>query len=211
MRNNSIHITLPIKSKTTEGNKTIKTPVLLDTRAGGIFMNKSYSKKHNIKVYKLNTPIIPCNIDGTLNQAGKITHYTWIQTKFQDITILIRLLITNIGSQDIIFGLPWFKDYDPQINWNTGKITIQKKAKTGWLKYSRDNQARLEEIRGKETVMIQQIEEIKETTKKPKGKKKKLPSNSPNWRNKETLETTKITEEVSEEEPPKTMDMDNIC
>ena len=31
MGNNSIHITLPIKSKTTEGNKTVETPVLLDT------------------------------------------------------------------------------------------------------------------------------------------------------------------------------------
>ena len=48
--------------------------------------------------------------------------------------------------------------------------------------------------------------------KKPKGKKKKLPSDSPNWRNKEVPlpETTKITEEVSKEEPLKTMDMDNI-
>ena len=78
MGNNSIHITLPIESKTTEGNKTVENPVLLDTGAGGIFMNKSYAKKHNIEVYKLNTPIIPHNVDGTLNQAGKITHYTWI-------------------------------------------------------------------------------------------------------------------------------------
>ena len=79
----------------------------------------------------------------------------------------------------------------------------------GWLKYSRDNWAQLEEIKGKETVMIQQIEEIKETTKKPKGKKK-LFSDSPNWRNKDVPETMKIMEEVSEEELPKTMDMDNI-
>ena len=87
------------------------------------------------------------------------------------------------------------------------KITIQKKTKTGWLKYSRDNQAQLEEIKGKETVTIQWIEEIKEMTKKPKGKKKKLPSDSPNWRNKEIPETTRIMEEVSEEELLKTMDV----
>ena len=48
--------------------------------------------------------------------------------------------------------------------------------------------------------------------KKPKGKRKKLPSDSPNWRNKEVPlpETMKIMEEVSEEELPKTTDMDNI-
>ena len=43
-------------------------------------------------------------------------------------------MITNIGSQDIIFGLPWFKDYNPQIDFDMGKITIQKKAKTGWMR-----------------------------------------------------------------------------
>ena len=78
MGNNSIHITLPIESKTTEENKIVETPILLDTRAGGIFMNKSYTKKPNIEVYKLDTPIIPHNVDGTLNQSRKITHYTWI-------------------------------------------------------------------------------------------------------------------------------------
>ena len=34
----------------------------------------------------------------------------------------------------------------------------------------------------------------------------KLPSDSPNWRNKEVPEITRITEEVSKEEQPKTMD-----
>ena len=47
---------------------------------------------------------------------------------------------------------------------------------------------------------------------KPKGKKKKYSSESPNWRNKEVPlpETTKITEEVLGEEPTRTMDMDVI-
>ena len=64
------------------------------------------------------------------------------------------------------------------------------------------------EIKGKETATIQQVKEVKETTHKPKGKKKKLPSDSPNLRNKEVPlpETTKITEE----EPPRTTDTDKI-
>ena len=43
-------------------------------------------------------------------------------------------------------------------------------------------------------------------TKKHKGKKKKSPNDSPNWRNKEVPETTKTMEETSEEEQLKTMD-----
>ena len=85
---------------------------------------------------------------------------------------MVKLLITNIGSQDIIFGLPWFKDYNPEIDFVTGKITIQKKAKTGWLKYSRDNRARLAEMKDKPTVTIQLVEAEKKKGRKPKGKKK---------------------------------------
>ena len=190
MGSNSMCITLPIESKTTEGNKIVETPVLLDTGAGGIFMNKAYAKKHNIELYKLDSPIIPHNVDGTLNQAGKITHYTWIRTNFQDTTILVRIMITNIGSQDIIFGLPWFKDYNPEIDFVTGKITIQKKAKTGWMKYTRDNRARLAEVKGKVTVTIQTIETEKKEGRKPKAKERRS-SDSPNWRSKDVPLPTK--------------------
>ena len=42
MGTQSMRITIPIESKITKENKTVNTPVLLDTRAGGNFMNKSY-------------------------------------------------------------------------------------------------------------------------------------------------------------------------
>ena len=91
---------------------------------------------------------------------------------FQDTTILVWLMITNIGSQDIIFGLPWFKDYNPEIDFETGKITIKKKAKTGWMKYTRDNRARLAETKDEPTVMIQLVETEKKKGRKPKERKK---------------------------------------
>ena len=69
---------------------------------------------------------MPRNVDGTENQAGKITHFAWIQTEINGRKCLERLLISNIGSSDIIFGLPWFKEYNPLIDWNTGKIQILK-------------------------------------------------------------------------------------
>ena len=87
-------------------------------------MHPAYAKKHNILLYKLRIPITPRNVDGTLNQAGKITHFTWIRTKINGRLCLERLLITNIGNQDIIFGLPWFQEHNPSINWKTGEIKM---------------------------------------------------------------------------------------
>ena len=67
MGTQSMHITIPIESKTSGENKIVNTPVLLDTRAGGNFMNKSYAKQNKLLLYPLNTPITPRNVDGSLS------------------------------------------------------------------------------------------------------------------------------------------------
>ena len=81
MGNASLTIELPIKSKTESGNKIVETTVLLDTGAGGMFMDRTYAEKHKIILHPLRWPITPRNVDGTINKAGKITHFTWIQTQ----------------------------------------------------------------------------------------------------------------------------------
>ena len=89
-----MHISIPIILKTIRGNETVETKVLLDTGAEGLFMNKNYVEEHDIILQKLLNPIIPRNIDGTLNHAGQITHFTWIQAKIDK-----RKLLENSGSQ----------------------------------------------------------------------------------------------------------------
>lgn len=37
-----------------------------------------------------------------------------------------QFLITQLGREDIIFGLPWFKKRNPQIDWTTGEVNINK-------------------------------------------------------------------------------------
>ena len=94
----SMRIIIPIESKTSGENKTINTPVLLDTGAGGNFINKSYTKWNQLLLYPLDTPITPRNVDGSLNQEGEITHYTWVRAKMDGQFSLVRLLVTNLGN-----------------------------------------------------------------------------------------------------------------
>ena len=35
-----------------------------------------------------------------------------------------RFLVTNLGKEQMILGLPWLKEYNPKINWATGTIDI---------------------------------------------------------------------------------------
>src|ERR1700678_4175840 len=140
-----MHISIPIILKTIRGNKTVKTKVLLDTGAEGLFMDRDYAEEHDIVLQKLPNLITPSNVDGTLNHAGQITHFTWIQAKIDKRTLLEKLWITDLGSSDVIFGFPWFKENNPQIVWKTGRVQLPKAdLETTFLYLAKDGQRRKE-------------------------------------------------------------------
>src|ERR1700678_720191 len=140
-----MHISIPIVLKTIRGNKTVETKVLLDTGAEGLFMDKNYAEEHDIVLQKLPNPITPSNVDGTLNHAGQITHLTWIQAKINKRTLLEKLWITDLECADVIFGLPWFKENNPQIEWKTGRVQLPKAdLETTFLYLAKDGQRRKE-------------------------------------------------------------------
>ena len=85
----SMHISIPIMCKTIRGNKTVDTQILINSGTEGIFMHPSFAKKYDIILHPLKNPILPKNIDRTINRAGKITHFTWIQTKIDGQTDLV--------------------------------------------------------------------------------------------------------------------------
>src|SRR6202522_756425 len=140
-----MHISIPIIVKTIRGNETVVTKVLLDTGAEGLFMDKNYAEEHNVVLQKLPNPITPSNVDGTLNHAGEITHFTWIQAKIDKRTLLEKLWITDLGSSDVIFGFPWFKENNPRIVWKTGEEQLPKAdLETTFLYLAKDERRRKE-------------------------------------------------------------------
>ena len=68
---NSLSIPLKIKTET----ETVETHALLDSGAGGEFIDQNYAKTLNQPLKTLEQPILAINIDGTLNKKGTIKHY----------------------------------------------------------------------------------------------------------------------------------------
>ena len=208
MGTQSMRITIPIESKTSRENKIVDTPVLLDTGARGNFMNKSYAKQNKLLLYPLDTPITPRNIDGSLNQ-GEITHYTWVRAKMDGWSSLVWLLITNPGNQDIIFGLPWFKEHNPQIEWSTGWIKLPRTATANYLTYWQTDKKHKQEIKDKTPITVSQLRTHITKRKKNEPKTPRW-SDSPKWRReltptvkqdkKTTTEPIKITETTTIQE-----------
>ena len=117
---NSLYLSIDILHN--KKDETIKTKTLLDCRAGGIFLDQNFAWKHNLKTTKLEQPIRAWNMDGTNNKQGTIRFYTDLNIKIDDQTFQKRFYITGLGSQEVIFGLPWLRKHNLEIDWEKGTV-----------------------------------------------------------------------------------------
>jgi hypothetical protein len=71
--NNSFHIDAIIEIP--EKNELIKIQPLVNSGAGGTFMDQNYAWKHRFNLIKLKYPITAQNVDGTKNKQETIRYY----------------------------------------------------------------------------------------------------------------------------------------
>jgi hypothetical protein len=107
---------------TPEKNELIETQPLVDSGAGGIFMDQNYARKHRFNLTKLEYLITARNVDGTENKQGTIRYYTDLDIQVNSKTNTERFLITGLGNQKIILELPWLREHNPEINWKEGTL-----------------------------------------------------------------------------------------
>ena len=57
---------------TLEGKKNVETIALIDSGAGGKFIDQNFAKKEQLETKDLEKPLIVYNVDGTLNKTGTV-------------------------------------------------------------------------------------------------------------------------------------------
>ena len=119
MQSNSFSIPVQLRNDT---NQNIETLALIDSGAGGKFIDQNYARKLGVKIQKLEQPLIARNFDGTRNKKGEITSFVNLDLIINGRTKQTRLLITGLGRQKIILGFPWLREQNPDINWQTGEF-----------------------------------------------------------------------------------------
>ena len=58
-----------------EGKKNVETLALIDSGAGGKFIDQNFTKKEQLETKDLENPLVVYNVDGTLNKTGTIRKY----------------------------------------------------------------------------------------------------------------------------------------
>ena len=122
---NTMTLSIEISGESLD-QKTVETKALLDTGAGGKFINQNFVWNQKIKTKKLEHPIKVFNVDGTPNKQGTITKYTWLDLTINGHTRPYNLFVTGLGKQKIILGCPWFKQNNPEIDWEKCTLTWRK-------------------------------------------------------------------------------------
>ena len=122
-------ISVPILINHDESKETVKTLGLLDSGAGGQFINRNYARKEGFEIKKLDKPLWALNVDGTKNKRGTITSFVELNVQINGEQMNLCLLVTGLGKQKIILSFPWLHEYNPEINWKTGDFTWRKAEK----------------------------------------------------------------------------------
>ena len=73
----SLNITISVKHN--QNNKNIETLALIDSGAGGTFIDQNHVQKVEYKLTELKTPVKAYNVDGTEKKKGMIKNYVDLQ------------------------------------------------------------------------------------------------------------------------------------
>ena len=103
--------------------RSIETLGLIDSGAGGKFIDQNYAKRMGFKTHKLEKPLQAYNRDGTENKWGMIKYYVNLNLEINGRKMTMELLVTGLRKERIILGFPWLQDQNPDINWKTGKFS----------------------------------------------------------------------------------------
>jgi aspartyl protease len=128
IESNSLSIPMLINKNESE---IVKVLGLLDSGAGGEFIDRNYARNQGFKIKKLDQLLLARNVDGTKNKQGTTTTYVDLDVKINGRTLATRLMVTGLGKQKIILGFPWLNQHNPDINWKTGEF-LWRNMKNGW-------------------------------------------------------------------------------
>jgi len=79
-----------------------------------------------ISTWSISRPILVFNVDSSPNEAGQISEVVDIVLYYKTHSKRILLAVFNLGKQSMILGYTWLKDHNPEVDWQTGKMQMNR-------------------------------------------------------------------------------------
>jgi len=119
-------IILPIEIGTTDTSEVHSVKALLDSRATGNFIDKDFVRTKGISTRSISRPILVFNVDGSPNEAGRISEVVDVVLRYKTHSKRTLLAVSNLGKQSMILGYTWLKDHNPEVDWQTGEVQMNR-------------------------------------------------------------------------------------
>jgi len=119
-------IILPIEVSTTDTSEVHSIKALLDSRATGNFIDRDFVQTKGINTWSISHPIPVYNVDGSSNKAGQISEVVDVVLHYKTHSERTLLAVSSLGKQNMILGYTWLKDHNPEVNWQTREVQMNR-------------------------------------------------------------------------------------
>jgi len=119
-------IILSIEVSTTDTSEVHSVKVLLDSGATGNFIDQDFVRTKGINTRSISCPIPVYNVDGSPNEAGQISKVVDIVLRYKTHSERTLLAVSSLGKQNMILGYTWLKDHNPEVDWQTGEVQMNR-------------------------------------------------------------------------------------
>jgi hypothetical protein len=149
---------------------------MIDSGATGLFIDKGFAQRHRMALRPLKQPIRLHNIDGSNNTAGQITHFVRLYMTLGKYKEWTDFLVTNLGVDTLILGLPWLRKVNPSIDWKTGMFHIPPPRTTVKVDMEEVEDAEIKATRSKPTLPPDHPYILEEANMPPKKETEPAPA-----------------------------------
>src|SRR5258705_13451578 len=120
----SLNIQVELTSLTSLAS--VSMSMLLDSRATGMFINRSFVQKHQLETTPLPQPVLVCNVNSSLNENRSVMEEVHVTLRFGCHSERAHLTVTNLRQQTVIIGHSWLTLHNPEVDWISQKVSMMR-------------------------------------------------------------------------------------
>ena len=98
---------------------------MVDCGATALFISEGFVQRNRVRTHPLNQKIRLCNIDGSENRAGSVSRIARLRLRLGEVREWQDFLVTDLGPEELVLGLPWLRKVNPAIDWSSGTLNIR--------------------------------------------------------------------------------------